>query len=267
MYASNGEFFVSYIDCLYNCVSAMTVCGLATVNLSGLTVWQQVILFLQMCLGSPVVVSWVMVYMRRCVSSWATNIKHLMLICNPRYFFSLKFEHIIEAETARRLERIETRRLERLAAEEDGGSLPWTHRMKNLLRRRTKLPTVNEVATETSEDGERKKKRAKDTVFNKLRTDMIRRMDDAPRLVDPSGWISSGEAEAHNQRRAELEGEPARSGLAPGSLADGQVSASPKQITEPLPAESEEKETQDSPDGDSKRVPYVSIPIQRADVA
>ena len=61
----------------------MTVCGLATVNLSELTPWQQVILFLQMCIGSPVrsvptdsasldltqaqvVVSWIVVFNRRC---------------------------------------------------------------------------------------------------------------------------------------------------------------------------------------------------------
>lgn len=32
----------------------MTVCGLATIDLSELTGWQQTILFIQMCLGSPV---------------------------------------------------------------------------------------------------------------------------------------------------------------------------------------------------------------------
>lgn len=53
-YASNGEFHISYIDALFNCVSAMMVCGLATVDLSSLTGWQQGILFIQMCLGSPV---------------------------------------------------------------------------------------------------------------------------------------------------------------------------------------------------------------------
>lgn len=53
-YASNGEFHINYIDALYNCVSAVTVCGLATIDLSSLTPWQQVILFFLMCLGSPV---------------------------------------------------------------------------------------------------------------------------------------------------------------------------------------------------------------------
>ncbi|KAG1846591.1 cation transport protein-domain-containing protein [Suillus subalutaceus] len=53
LYASNGKYPVAYIDALYNSVSAMTVCGLATVNLSQLTAWQQVLLFIQMCIGNP----------------------------------------------------------------------------------------------------------------------------------------------------------------------------------------------------------------------
>ena len=53
-YASNGLFHIAYIDALFNCVSAMAVCGLASVDLSSLTGWQQVILFLQLCLGNPV---------------------------------------------------------------------------------------------------------------------------------------------------------------------------------------------------------------------
>ena len=53
-YLSNGRYKISYIDSLFNCVSAMAVCGLATVDLSSLTPWQQVILFMQMCIGSPV---------------------------------------------------------------------------------------------------------------------------------------------------------------------------------------------------------------------
>ena len=54
LYAANTDFHVSYVDCLFNCVSAMTVCGLATVDLSGLTGFQQALLFVQMCMGSPV---------------------------------------------------------------------------------------------------------------------------------------------------------------------------------------------------------------------
>jgi Trk-type K+ transport system membrane component len=53
-YACNGRFHITYIDALYNSVSAMAVCGLASVDLSSLTGWQQVILFIQMCIGNPV---------------------------------------------------------------------------------------------------------------------------------------------------------------------------------------------------------------------
>ena len=53
-YASNGRFHIAYIDALFNSVSAMAVCGLATVDLSSLTAWQQTILFVQMCFGNPV---------------------------------------------------------------------------------------------------------------------------------------------------------------------------------------------------------------------
>jgi hypothetical protein len=53
-YACNGHFHITYIDALFNSVSAMAVCGLASVDLSSLTGWQQAILFIQMCLGNPV---------------------------------------------------------------------------------------------------------------------------------------------------------------------------------------------------------------------
>ena len=51
-YASNGRFPVPYLDALFLCYSAMTVTGLTTVNLSTLTVWQQVILYLLMTMVS-----------------------------------------------------------------------------------------------------------------------------------------------------------------------------------------------------------------------
>lgn len=47
-YASNGRFPVSYLDSLFLCYSAMTVTGLSVVNLSTITAWQQVILYVLM---------------------------------------------------------------------------------------------------------------------------------------------------------------------------------------------------------------------------
>ncbi|KAJ4483537.1 cation transport protein-domain-containing protein [Lentinula aciculospora] len=162
-YASNGRYEISYIDALFNSVSAMTVCGLATVDLSSLTPWQQVILFIQMCLGSPVLVSWVIVYIRK-------------------YYFERKFEHIIETAAANKkippLNDLDQRNI----------IVRWCRSLVTLLKgRKTKgLPMTRQDSTESS--GEKDRKTPK-----KLRTDMIRRMDDAPKLVNPSGWISEGD--------------------------------------------------------------------------
>ncbi|KAK7441785.1 hypothetical protein VKT23_016447 [Stygiomarasmius scandens] len=64
-WGSNGQFKISYLDSLFLCYSAMTVTGLSTVNLSTLTAWQQVILYLLMMIGDITTVSWVMVLVRK----------------------------------------------------------------------------------------------------------------------------------------------------------------------------------------------------------
>jgi hypothetical protein len=56
-YASNGRFHIRFIDALFLCYSSMTDTGLSTVNLSTLTAWQQVILYLLMSLVSVMYVS------------------------------------------------------------------------------------------------------------------------------------------------------------------------------------------------------------------
>lgn len=53
-YAANGENHIDYIDALFNCLSACIVCGLATVDLSALTGFQQALLFFLMSIGNPV---------------------------------------------------------------------------------------------------------------------------------------------------------------------------------------------------------------------
>ncbi|KAF8890777.1 cation transport protein-domain-containing protein [Infundibulicybe gibba] len=64
-YACNGRFHVSFLDSLFLCYSAMTVTGLSTVNLSTLTAWQQVMLYILMLMGDITVVSWIMVLVRK----------------------------------------------------------------------------------------------------------------------------------------------------------------------------------------------------------
>lgn len=54
MYGTSTEYPIEYIDCLFLCMSAMTVTGLASVNLSTLSAFQQALLFVQMIIGSLV---------------------------------------------------------------------------------------------------------------------------------------------------------------------------------------------------------------------
>jgi len=66
-YFSNGQYHISYVDSLFLCVTSIAVCGLATVDLSTLTPFQQALLFIQMFIGSPIIVSLVVVQSRKYV--------------------------------------------------------------------------------------------------------------------------------------------------------------------------------------------------------
>jgi len=85
-HACNTEYSVKYIDALFVCVSSMTVTGLATINLSELSGYQQSLIFVQMLIGSPVFVS-------------------LLMITVRKYFFRQEFDHIIEARRKAKRER------------------------------------------------------------------------------------------------------------------------------------------------------------------
>ena len=54
IYAANTETHIAYIDCLFLAVSAATVTGLATVDLSSLNAFQQALLMLLFVCGSMV---------------------------------------------------------------------------------------------------------------------------------------------------------------------------------------------------------------------
>ena len=64
---------------------------------------------------------------------------------------------------------------------------PWWQRVGKLLtaRWKTRLSSMSETAVQDSGS-------VKPRGRNQLRTDMIRRVEGAPKLVDPSGWISEG---------------------------------------------------------------------------
>ncbi|KAJ7662917.1 cation transport protein-domain-containing protein [Mycena rosella] len=63
-YACNGRFPVSFLDSLFVWYATVTV-GLSTINLSTITAWQQVILYILMLIGDITVVSWIMVLVRK----------------------------------------------------------------------------------------------------------------------------------------------------------------------------------------------------------
>ncbi|KAG1855585.1 cation transport protein-domain-containing protein [Suillus subluteus] len=169
-YASNGRYPVAYIDALYNSVSAMTMCGLTTVNLSQLTAWQQVLLFIQMCIGNTVIVSWVMVYTRRL------------------HYFAKTLDHIIGVEAARQAT-IKVERQITTASASAGNSVGskgrWSRRF---FRRKIGLSTVLEDSASGNP-----RTTPKDSA-KKLRPDMIRRMDGQPKPVNPSGRIIESDA-------------------------------------------------------------------------
>lgn len=66
-WAVNGETKIAYIDSLFLSYSAFTGTGLQAVDLSSTTPLQQAILWILMFSGSPIVASWVMVYIRKSV--------------------------------------------------------------------------------------------------------------------------------------------------------------------------------------------------------
>ncbi|KAF5317199.1 hypothetical protein D9611_004011 [Ephemerocybe angulata] len=153
-YLSNGRYKISYIDSLFNCVSSITVCGLATVDLSTLTPWQQVILFIQMCIGSPIVASWLVVFNRR---------RYIRTNCS-RIFADFVAKKEQEAQSR--------------------GS--W-RRLLNLLGIPSPTPSVASDEENTSE----KHRGPRSGAPGPLRADMVRRMDHVePKLINPSGLVT-----------------------------------------------------------------------------
>lgn len=81
--SSDPDFSIGYADSLFLTVSAMTEAGLNTVNLSQMTTWQQVLLWLLIVLGSAVWVSiWTVAFRLRA--------------------FEKRFEDIVRAERGKR---------------------------------------------------------------------------------------------------------------------------------------------------------------------
>ncbi|KAF8320327.1 TrkH-domain-containing protein [Clavulina sp. PMI_390] len=155
MYACNGMYPTKYIDALFNSVSAMTVTGLTSINLSQLTIWQQMILYLQMAVGNIVTVSWIMVLVRK-------------------HFFEAKVTHIVE----------------NLIAQKHGeeGGRPSVRKAPLSTTRRILSSIRGSTSRKSSPERSLGRIVSKD---EKLRPDMIRRLtNQPPQLLNPNGQIS-----------------------------------------------------------------------------
>jgi hypothetical protein len=207
-YAANGLYPVSFIDALFNCVSAMTVTGLATIDLSQLTGFQQAILFFLMCIGNPVIISWLIVYTRR-------------------RFFRNKLSHIISEELKRERQggiiaamRQRTMSISRSLSRDPQGPSEYPsptdihgkhYSRPGLFTRlanwafpaatpgKSPTSTVSGAATPSSDRTKRKTGLAQ-----RLRTDMIRRTEAEPQLVDPMGGIVGGKGKGRDLGRQQL---------------------------------------------------------------
>lgn len=100
------------------------------------------------------------------------------LTCSGRFFFAKKFEHI--------LQNVAKNEAEKVAEEVAEGRRPWHHRIFAFFQGRH----ISVIDEENA--GEDLKRKESAGGSRKLRPDMIRRMDDAPKLVNPSGWVSEG---------------------------------------------------------------------------
>lgn len=174
-YASNSNY-VAYIDCLFLCVSAMTVTGLTTINISIITPWQQAILYFLMTIGNLTAVSILMVYIRR-------------------HFFRLKFDDVIRrsSKARKRMKDVEEAHQREKHAE-------FRRLQKKLGLRRGKTetegspgdesPGSSSSAEEADYQRAKKKERQRKKQQGPLRADMIRRMDGPAVLINQAGMPS-----------------------------------------------------------------------------
>ncbi|PWN49886.1 hypothetical protein IE53DRAFT_122868 [Violaceomyces palustris] len=178
-YASNEDVYVPFIDCLFVCVSAMTVTGLTTINVSTSTGWQQAILFILMCIGNISAVSVTMVWIRR-------------------HFFRAKFDHIIRNSAAARKK---VRDIEEQEQRERKMNLLRLQKMIGLKGDLSDSEEGSENHSSGSSSGsadrhemrrapERKKPQAKGRK-QRLRADMIRRMEGPAVLINSMGMPST----------------------------------------------------------------------------
>ncbi|KAI0190800.1 TrkH-domain-containing protein [Astrocystis sublimbata] len=123
--SSNPGFSISYVDSLFLVVSAMTEAGLNTVNLSQMTTWQQVLLWLLIIIGGSI---W--------VSIWTVFIR--------KHAFERRFQEVVEKERQRSHERRNTSLT----------LLPIAQRFRSLARSRNSVVSTPYEATSAHYHGD-----------------------------------------------------------------------------------------------------------------
>ncbi|KAL0574295.1 hypothetical protein V5O48_007653 [Marasmius crinis-equi] len=102
-----------------------------------------------------------------------------------RYYFEKKFEHIIKSAASSR------------GLSPSNSLTDQTHKGVSFGRLVRFISSGKEKSVPAVEKRQRqdleKHEKERNGLAKRLRTDMIRRMDDAPKLVNPSGWISEGD--------------------------------------------------------------------------
>jgi potassium uptake Trk family protein len=175
-YASNSVY-VAYIDCLFLCVSAMTVTGLTTINISIITPWQQAILYFLMTIGNITAVSILMVLIRR-------------------HFFRAKFNDVIARSSKARKRMKDVEEAHQKEKHEEFRRLQKKLGLKWAKTKEGEHSPGDESpgSTSTNEEAEQKKPKKKGWQRKKLkiplRADMIRRMDGPAVLINQAGMPS-----------------------------------------------------------------------------
>lgn len=108
--SSNPRWSISYTDSLFLVISAMTEAGLNTVNLSQMTTWQQIMLWLLIVLGSSI---W--------VSIWT--------VLARKHSFEKRFKDIARRNTLRKSKSVDRRR----------SDIPLARKLRTLSRSKTTM--------------------------------------------------------------------------------------------------------------------------------
>ena len=114
---------------------------------------------------------------------------------------------------------------------------PWHVRLKDAIRRKNVVVLSRHTTPQSGDTGSGSERRQTTSHSNRLRPDMIRRMDKAPQLINPSGWISQGQTTPVRPTSLDRSNTEPNTKQLVFSLGDG-LTASPEALEDPLPSKS-----------------------------